>query len=139
MLLYGSETWAVTRQTLARIRRNDRAMARWALNAKPDQHIPDDVLLDSLQIPPIERLLQRNRLRWYGHVQRSDGWCSKCRQVRVRNIKGPGRPKKTWDETIRRDREEWQLHRVDPTDRLAWKGVLRRILPRPTPRRENVT
>ena len=55
---------------------------------------------------PIEEKLTQHRLRWFGHVQ----WRTPEAPVRsgvlerVDNVKrGTGRPKLTWDESVKRD------------------------------------
>ena len=65
---------AVTKSTLDRIKRNDCETQ------------------NKLNILPIESLLRRNKLRWYGHVKSEDGWGSKRRDLMVHRIRGPGRP-----------------------------------------------
>ena len=64
-------------------------------------------------------MLRANRLSWYGHVERSSGWINRCRSIKVPRTKGPGRPKKTWDETVQGDTEKpgnwWmQTHKTAP-------------------------
>ena len=86
VMLYGSECWAVTQSSLARLQRNDRAMIRWICNVKSDQiqQVRSEVLL---HIPSLEQLLRANRLRWFGHVERSDAWIKKCRDMQVENCR----------------------------------------------------
>ena len=42
-------------------------------------------------------VLQRNRLRWYGHVLRKDDseWVKKCMEFVVEGVRPIGRPKRT--------------------------------------------
>ena len=136
-MLHGSENWALTQSSLARLERNDKAMIRWICNVKPDQiqQIRTETLLETLCIPKLEDVIRKSRLRWYGHVERSHGWISKCRSITVPCRKKPGRPKKTWEETIRGDLKKWHLTEVDPQDRDAWRLCVQRANPRPTPDR----
>ena len=67
------------------------------------------------------QLLRANRLRWFGHVERSDAWIKKCRDVQVESCRRVGRPKKTWEQTIRNDREIWKMDKLDPHDRDTWR------------------
>ena len=110
-------------------------MIRWICNVKADQiHlIKSDALLGKLDIPKLEDLLRSNRLRWFGHFERSDGWINKCRDLTVNSRKKAGRPKKTWKETIRHDRKMWRVTQTDPKDRVAWRGSLQTARKRPTP------
>ena len=49
--------------------------------------------------------LQRNRLRWYGHVLRKEDndWVKKCMEYEVEGAKPRGRPKKTWREIVKQE------------------------------------
>ncbi|XP_060067396.1 uncharacterized protein LOC132547631 [Ylistrum balloti] len=76
MLLYGSDTWAVTAATLKRFRCNDRVMLRWICLVKPKDNVPIEFLLDQLDIKDISEILQTSRLRWFDHVECSKGWIS---------------------------------------------------------------
>ena len=135
VLLYGSECWALTQSSLARLQRNDRAMIRWICNVKSDQiqQVRSEVLLDRLQIPSLELLLRANRLRWFGHVERSNAWINRCRDVQVESCRRAGRPKKTWKQTISNDREIWKMDKLDPHDRDAWRHSIATCQNRRTP------
>jgi hypothetical protein len=41
------------------------------------------------------------------------------------DMKAPGRPKLTWEETVKRDRAKLGMERINPQDRQAWRGRLR--------------
>jgi hypothetical protein len=139
VMLYGSECWALTQSSLARLQRNDRAMIRWICNVKPDQtqHIRSDTLLEKLHLPKIEELLRANRLRWFGHVERSNAWINRCRNVEVESRRKAGRPKKTWKQTINHDRETWKMTKINPQNRDAWRLGLLTARKRQTPNQGN--
>ena len=139
VMLHGSETWAPTKDTTARLVRNDRAMLRWMYNIKPNQEVSKQELMEKFNIAPLENILRANCLSWYGHVERSSGWINRCRSIKVPRTKGPGRPKKTWDETVRGERKAWQLMDADPQDRSSSKHRLCEAKNRLTPRVENET
>ena len=114
-------------------------MIRWICNVKPDQGISSDDL-QMLRIPSLERRLQNNRLRWFGHVERSrpvegddegKGWIYKIRHIQVDGDKKLGRPKKTWEQTLKKDRMERDMSSVNPHDRDAWRIALRADGPTP--------
>ena len=48
------------------------------------------------------RVVQRNRLRWFGHVVRmdNDNWVKKFVTLEVNGRRDPGRPKKNWEQVI---------------------------------------
>ena len=43
------------------------------------------------------------RLRWHGHVERSDGWLKKVQKLNPTGGRGHGHPNKTWTEVIDMD------------------------------------
>ena len=125
-MLHASETWAVTATTIQRLRRNDRAMIRWISNVKLQDEVTSDSLLLKLGLLDIEEVVRRGRLQWFGHVERSDGWINRVRSVEVeKSRKRPGRPKLTWEEVVKRDREDLGLVDEDPQQRSRWRRRLR--------------
>ena len=75
---------------------------------------------------PIEKKLTQHRLRWFGHVQRRPpeapvhSGVLKC----VDKKRGRGRPKLTWDESVKRDFKDWNISEEPVLDRSAWRLVL---------------
>ena len=59
-------------------------------------------LRQGLGIESVDRVVSRDRLRWYGHVERknADDWVSKCRNLKVVGGIRKGRDKKTWIECV---------------------------------------
>ena len=143
-MLHASETWALNSQSTSRLVRNDKHMIRRICNVKRDQRISSVDLLRKLGIPGLEERLQTNRLRWFGHVERArpkecpdadekvqvEPWISRVRRIQVKSKK-KGRPKKTWEETLKNDREKRGMLSDDPHDRDAWRIALRRKGPTP--------
>ena len=104
-MLHASETWPVTKPCLQCLQRNDRAMIRQICNVKPQD--------------------TERRLRWYGHVERSNGAVKTAFDIQVNGKRGPGRPKMTWKQLTERDRREWKLSAIDPHDRDTWRSGVR--------------
>ncbi len=96
--------------------------------------VSSDVLLAKLGITDLKEVLRDRRLRWHGHVERSESCINSVRKIEVDGSKGRGRPKKTWDEVVKNDMEARGLTAVDPGDRSAWRARLRQRHPGPTPR-----
>ena len=72
-----------------------------------------------------ESVLKERRLRWYGHVERSNGAVKTAFDIQVNGKRGPGRPKMTWKQLTERDRREWKLSAIDPHDRDTWRSGVR--------------
>ena len=126
-MLHTSETWPVTKPCLQRLRRNDRAMIIQICNIKPKDTatIRSTELLAQLGIEDLDLILKERRLRWYGHVERSNSAVKTAFDIQVNGKRGPGRPKMTWQQLTERNRREWQLSAIDPHDRDNWRSGVR--------------
>jgi hypothetical protein len=53
-----------------------------------------------------------------------DDWLKKCMNLEVGGKRRPGRPRKTWEEVVRRDMSDLNSSREMALDRAEWrKGV----------------
>ena len=71
-------------------------------------------------------VMQQNRLRWFGHVERRDELCW-LKRIETLQVDGNGvkdRPKKRWREVLREDMRKKGLCREDAWDRSRWKRML---------------
>ena len=125
VLLYASECWAPTTDDNQKLQRNDRAMIRWMCNVRLEDRVNSNSLLSRLGIVNIQSALRFNRLRWYGHVERSDSSIKHVTEFVVDGKKGRGRPKKTWNDVITDDIKQWNLSTVDTGDRACWRKALK--------------
>ena len=131
-LLYGSETWPMTAENEKRLKTADYRMTRKLCGSKLTDR---NTLSDLQELTGIEDLsdsLRKRRLRWLGHVTRKDNtdWVKRSwKQWDVEGTRPPGRPKKTWESTVK---EDCNLLGLDPEvahNREEWKA---RIAARPT-------
>ena len=69
---------------------------------------------------------EERRLRWYGHVECSNGAVGIVFDLQVGRKHGPGRPKMTMKQLTKRDRRAWMLSAIDPHDRCtrSWRSDL---------------
>jgi len=89
---------------------------------------------DRVGVAPIEEKLTQHRLRWFGRVQRRAPKAPVCSGVlkRVDNVKrGRGRPKLTWDKSVKRDLKKWNISKEVALDRSAWRLAIN--VPEPWP------
>ena len=70
-------------------------------------------------------ILKERRLRWYGHVERSNGAVKTAFDIQVDGKRGPGRSKMTWKQLTERDCREWKLSAINPHDRHTWRSGVR--------------
>ena len=118
-MLHGTETWPMTSAALHRLCRNDRAMIRWICGVKPSDDPSMDELHAKLGICDLAILIRERRLRWFGHVMRSNGEINRVRSRPVPGRKGPGRPKKTWEECVKQDLKVCGLSEAGTQDRFS--------------------
>ena len=92
VLLYGSETWPVKEEDLVRLHRTEMSMLPWMSHATFKDRISSKDLLTKFDLLPVRRVVQRNRLRWFGHVVRmdNDNWVKKCMTLKVNGRRDPG-------------------------------------------------
>ena len=132
-MLHGTETWPMTSAALHRLCRNDRAMIRWICGVKPSDDPSMDDLHAKLGICDLAILVRERRLRRFGHVMRSNGGINRVRSRPVSGRKGPGRPKKTWEECVNQDLKVSGLSEAGTQDRLLWRSSVKNSRQEPTP------
>ena len=100
-------------------------------NVKPHDTatIRSTELLARLGIEDLDLVLEERRLRWYGHMARSNGAVKTAFELQVDGKCGPGRPKMTWKQLTERDRREWKFSAIDPHDRDTWRAGVRSAMP----------
>ena len=74
-----------------------------------------------LGIEDLDLILKERRLRWYGHMERSNGAVKTAFDIQVDGKRGPGRPKTTWKQLT----ERWKLSAINPHDRHTWRSGVR--------------
>ena len=126
VLLNGSETWPVKEEDLVRLYRTEMSMMRWMTHATFKDRIPSKDLLTKFDLLPVRRVVQRNRLCWFGHVVRmdNDNCVKKCVTLEVNGRRDPGRPKKTWEQVIASDLRELGVTRSLAHNRLNWRKTI---------------
>ena len=82
-------------------------------------------LLVRLGIEDLDLILKERRLRWYGHVERSNGAVKTAFDIQIDGKPGPGRPKMTWKQLTERDCREWKLIAISPHDRHSLRSAMR--------------
>ena len=88
-----SHTWPLTKPNLQCLQRNDRAMIRQISNVRSQDIVTtrSNELLVWLGIEDLDLILKERRLRWYGHVERSNGAVKTAFHIQVEGKPGPGR------------------------------------------------
>ena len=94
---------------------------------------PMNDLYAKLGICDLAVLVQERRLRWFGHVMRSNGEINRVGSRPVPGRKGTGRPKKTWDERVKQDLKVCGLSEASTQDGVSWRSSVKNSRQEPTP------
>ena len=105
-------------------------MIRQICNVKPQDIVTtrsSDQILARLGIEDLDLILKERRLRWYGHVEHSNGAVNTAFDIQLDGKHGHGRPKMTWKQLTERDCSEWKLSAMDPHERhtCTWRSGVR--------------
>ena len=76
-----------------------------------------------LGIEDLDLILKERRLRWYEHVERSNGAVKTAFDIQVDGKHGPGRPKMTWKQLT--EGLQWKLSAINPHDRHTLRSGAR--------------
>ena len=126
-MLHASKTWPLTKPNLPRLQQNDRAMIRQICNVRPQDIVTtrSNELLVQLGIEDLDLILKERRLRWYGHVEHSNGAVKTAFDIQIDGKPEPRRTKMTWKQLTERDCREWKLSAINPHNRHTWRSGVR--------------
>ena len=94
-------------------------MIRQICNVKPQDIVTtrSNELLAWLGIEDLDLILKERKLRWYGHVERSNGAVKTAFDIQVDGKHGLERPVMTWQQLTERDCREWKMSDINPHDK----------------------
>ena len=80
-------------------------------------------------IDDIALVLLQNSLHWYGHLLRKEDndWVKKCMEFEVEGPRPRGRPKRTWKEVVKEDRQARKLNTEDAVDHNKWRKLIKDV------------
>lgn len=108
ILMYAAESWPMTKAMCKKLASTETQLLRRALGIKWNDFVPNDQVLSRAGIVDILTVLKNQRLRYYGHVIRTDTTYP-CRRALMADPKAAGwkrplgRPKTRWIDTMRHD------------------------------------
>ncbi|KAM2067302.1 hypothetical protein ACFX1T_043651 [Malus domestica] len=100
-------------------------MLRWMCGHTRKDKIRNEDIRGKVGVAEIEGKMRENRLRWFGHVQRRpiDAPVRRCDYgTEVQGRRGRGRPRKTLEETLRKDLEYLDLTEDMTQNRAQWRS-----------------
>ena len=105
IFMYACETWTLTAELQRRIQALEFRCFRKILGISYKDRVTNEHVRETIvkHIGPYEDLLatvKRRKLKWYGHVTRSDGLSKVILQGTVEGSRRRGRPKKSWSDNI---------------------------------------
>ena len=130
-MLYGSECRPSTVNANKILGTTETKMLRWILGLTLLDHVENDEVRRLMGVRPINDKIVEGRLRWFGHVERSDP-NSVAHSAMLMDEPGTrerGRPKKTWMANIKDDLKNTGLTKEDAQDRAKWRRLSRRADP----------
>src|SRR4029077_10651902 len=85
VMVYGSETWAMKVESMNRLHRVENIIVRRMCSVSLKKRIETEELRNRLGITSVDAVVRRERLRWFGHVERKsdDDWVKKCQKLKV--------------------------------------------------------
>ncbi len=97
-------------------------MLRWTLGLTRWDQVKNEDVRQTMGVAPIMEKMRYARLRWYGHVVRSEEESIAKRALRL-NPEGRGRPKKQWMDRIKEDMRHDNVAPDDVLDRKKWRAI----------------
>ena len=80
---------------------------------------------------PLEMVMTKRRLNWFGHVVRRSASepLGRIMSVVAPGRRPRGRPKKTWKQRVEDDLRKFGLNGASAEDRDEWKAIVDRLTP----------
>lgn len=101
-LTFGSESWTLSNKLKSRIQSMEMKYLRKVLGVTRLDRLRNSVIREELQISPALETVERNQLRWFGHLNRMlpTRPTRKIYEARKHGRRPRGRPARTWEEEI---------------------------------------
>ncbi|KAG2621667.1 hypothetical protein PVAP13_3NG311956 [Panicum virgatum] len=123
-MLYGAECWPTKKRHVQQLSVAEMRMLRWFCEHTRRDRVRNEAIRERVGVAPIEEKLTQHQLRWFGHVQRRPPEAP-VRSGVLKHVdkvnRGRGRPKLTWDESVKRDLKDWDISEELALDRSAWR------------------
>ena len=122
VLLYSTETMAMTRSEEKRLEVTEMRMLRWLTGTSLRERRTNEEIRKQVGVVAISEKCREWRLRWLGHVERrsQDSGVAMVRKLAVGRRKR-GRPRMRWEDRVREDMEEVGVGIEVAQDRQQWR------------------
>ena len=124
-MLYGMETLPVKKANETRMNVTEMRMLRWMCGVLGEDRIRNENIRGSVKVTELSKKMQEVRLRWYGHVMRSENYYvgRKVMEMDVPWRRRRGRPKKRWKDCVVEDMKVNNLLEHYVQDRTRWRRL----------------
>lgn len=131
--LYGSACWPALTTHEQALNTMEMRMLQWRLGITRRDRVTNKDIRKRLGVAPIKEKMLESRLRWYGHVIRSDenSVAKTAMMIDPEGCRPRGRPKKRWMDRIKEDIKTINASPEDVLDRTKWRNLCRRVDPAP--------
>ena len=130
VLLYGAETWAVTRQDLRRLHAFQMRCLQDIVGVTLwDKRKNEDILAETEELP-VEDQLKLRRLQWFGHLQRMPEHRPQRQVLKCRpqgKKRKPGGTSLRWIDVIKKDLSEINNWKELVKDRNQWRSAIHQL------------
>ena len=131
MLMYGSEAWTLTTRTKSRVEAAEMKVLRLIVGVSRWERRRSSEIREELEVEPILDLVERQQLKWYGHVRRMDGgrYPAIFYDWHPEGGRPVGRPRKRWrdgvsDAILKRGRTIAEVEEEEVyLNRGVWRGL----------------
>ena len=89
-MLYGAECWPTKRRHVQQLGVAEMRMLRWMCGHTRKDRVRNDDIRDRVGVAPIEEKLVQHRLRWFGHIRRTEAPVHSGRLTRADNSREVG-------------------------------------------------
>ena len=126
-MLYGLETVALTSRQVAELEVAELKMLRFSLGVTRMDKIKNEYIRGSAHVEQLGQKVREARLRWYGHVRRSEvGYIGRrMLEMELPGKRRKGRPKRRYMDAVREDMRAAGVTEEDAEDRGRWKQMTR--------------
>lgn len=127
-MIYGCDTWPLLASHERLLESAEMRMIRWMRGVRRADRLANEVLRREMDLENIVSVIRRQRLRWFGHIQRKRDteWPKKVMELQVEGTRVAGRQKKTWRNVVDEDLRRVGARVADVGDRTKWRSIIRR-------------
>ena len=126
-MVYGLEMVAVTKKRVEEMEVAEMKMLSFAMGVTRKDKIRNEYIRSTVKEERLGMKMREGRLRWYGHVMRSDQEYAgrKMMKMELPGKRRRGRPKRRFLDVVKEDMGEIRAKETNVEDRKAWRMMIR--------------